>query len=82
MNAVLTMPDAQPDSSGFTSPIAASSSGLKAMPSPIASVAGITSMRTFPSTGTRAKRSSPSAINPSPTPSGFLIPKRMTNLSE
>ena len=34
MNAVLTMPDASPDSSGLTSLIAASSTGLKAMPAP------------------------------------------------
>ena len=34
MNAVLTTPDASPDSSGATSLIAASSIGLKAMPAP------------------------------------------------
>ena len=34
MNDVLTMPDASPDSSGSTSLIAASSTGLNAMPAP------------------------------------------------
>src|SRR5881275_2257832 len=52
MNDVLTMPDASPDSSGFTSPRAARSTGLNAMPAPNPSriMLGRTSTMKFPST--------------------------------
>ena len=56
MNEVLTTPDARPDSCGSTSPIAASSTGLKAMPAPMPSrtIEGSTSTTKRPSTGARA----------------------------
>ena len=46
MNAVFTIPEASPESSGLTSPIAAISTGLNAMPAPnpIRIVAGSTSI--------------------------------------
>ena len=61
MNAVLTMPEASPDSSGSTSLIAASSTGLNAMPAPKPSriMLGRTSTTKLPSTGARAKSSEP-----------------------
>jgi hypothetical protein len=60
MNDVLTRPDARPASSGSTSRIAASSSGLKAMPAPRPSriMLGSTSTANVRSTGARAKSAS------------------------
>ena len=68
MNAVLTTPEASPDSSGATSLIAASSTGLNAMPAPIPSriMLGSTSTRNEPSTGARAKSSSPTDASAQP----------------
>ena len=84
MNAVLTTPDASPDSSGDTSLIAASSIGLKAMPAPNPSriIAGSTSTAKFPSTGARAKRTRPTDASPSPTASGARSPNFITSLAE
>ena len=61
MNDVLTTPEARPDSSGATSLIAASSTGLNAMPAPKPSriMLGSTSTTKLPSTGARANSSSP-----------------------
>ena len=61
MNAVLTTPEARPASLGSTSLIAASSTGLNAMPAPKPSriMLGRTSTTKFPSTGARAKSSEP-----------------------
>ena len=61
MNAVLTMPEASPDSSGATSLIAASRTGLNAMPAPMPSriMLGSTSTTKLPSTGARANSSKP-----------------------
>ena len=84
MNAVLTTPDARPDSSGFTSLIAASSIGLNAMPAPKPSriMLGRTSTTKFPSTGARANSARPAAASSSPVASGRLMPKRMTIFAE
>ena len=80
MNAVLTIPDTRPDSCGSTSLIAAISTGLNAIPAPIPSstMPGSTSITYRPSSGARAKSSSPTAATDSPTASGRLIPNRMT----
>ena len=61
MNAVLTTPEARPASLGSTSLIAASSTGLNAMPAPKPSriMLGSTSTTKLPSTGARAKSSEP-----------------------
>ncbi len=61
MNAVLTTPEASPDSLGSTSLMAASSTGLNAMPAPKPSriMLGSTSTTKLPSTGARAKSSEP-----------------------
>ena len=58
MNEVFTTPEASPDSCGSTSPIAASSTGLKAMPAPMPSriIEGSTSMTKLPSTGARREQ--------------------------
>ena len=84
MNAVFTIPDASPESSGFTPPIAASSTGLNAIPAPkpIRIIGGRMSVQRFPSTGARANRSSAAAARPSPTTSGGLIPNRITSFAE
>ena len=62
MNEVLTTPDARPASAGSTSLMAASRTGLNAIPAPRPSriMAGRTSTTKFPSTGARAKSRSPS----------------------
>ena len=84
MNAVLTTPEARPASLGSTSLIAASSTGLNAMPAPRPSriMLGRTSTTKLPSTGARAKSTSPTAASSSPAASGALMPKRMTSLAE
>ena len=84
MNDVLTTPDARPDSLGATSLIAASSTGLKAMPAPRPSriMPGSTSIRKLPSTGARANSASPSAASSRPAASGVRMPKRMTILAD
>ena len=68
MNAVLTTPEARPDSLGPTSLIAASSTGLNAMPAPSPSriMLGSTSTTKLPSTGARAKSTSPTAASAEP----------------
>ena len=68
MNAVLTTPEASPDSSGATSLMAASSIGLKAIPAPKPSriMAGSTSITKLPSTGARANSTRPTAASDSP----------------
>ena len=80
MNAVFTIPDARPDSLGSTSLIAASSTGLNAIPPPTPSriMLGSTSTTKLPSTGARANSSSPAAASSSPAPSGCRMPKRIT----
>ena len=84
MNDVLTMPEARPDSSGATSLIAASSTGLNAMPAPkpSRSMLGSTSTTKLPSTGARANSASPTRRSAGPTPSGGLMPKRITSFAE
>ena len=84
MNAVFTTPDARPDSSGFTSLIAASSIGLNAMPAPKPSriMLGRTSVTKFPSTGTRTNSARPAEARNSPVASGRLMPNRMTIFAE
>ena len=84
MKAVLTIPDASPASLGSTSPIAASSSGLKVMPPPmpIRIMPGSTSATKSPSTGACVNQSSPIAKKVNPTTSGGLMPKRMTRRSD
>ena len=74
MNEVLTTPEARPDSLGATSLMAASSTGLKAMPRADSEQdhAGRTSTTKFPSTGARAKSTSPIAASSSPIASGVL----------
>ena len=76
MNEVLTKPDASPASCGSTSFIAASNTGLKAMPAPKPSriMLGNTSTMKLPSTGARAKSARPTAATKRPVPSGRLIP--------
>lgn len=80
MKAVLTTPEARPDSLGLTSLIAASSSGLKAMPAPrpSSSMPGSTSIAKRPSTGARANSASPMAASHRPAASGRRMPKRIT----
>ena len=72
MNAVLTTPEASPASSGATSLIAASRTGLNAMPAPMPSriMLGRTSVTKLPPTGARAKSTSPTAARESPAASG------------
>ena len=84
MNEVLTTPEARPDSLGATSLIAASSTGLKAMPAPRPSriMPGSTWTTKVPSTGASAKSASPAAASSRPAASGTLMPKRMTILAE
>ena len=84
MKEVLTTPEASPDSSGLTSLIAASSSGLNAMPTPKPSriMVGSTSTTKLPSTGARAKSASPAATSTSPAASGSRVPKRITIFAE
>ena len=84
MKAVLTTPEARPDSSGSTSLIAARSTGLNAMPAPKPSriMLGSTSIANAPSTGAARQQESPAAANPSPAASGALIPNRITSLAE
>src|SRR5262249_2201063 len=80
MKDVLTTPEAKPDSLGATSLIAASSTGLKAMPAPRPSrvMPGSTWAMKLPSTGDSAKSASPAAANRSPAASGSRMPKRIT----
>src|SRR5204863_478644 len=68
MNDVFTTPDARPASAGSTSPIAARSTGLNAMPAPSPSriMLGRTSATKFPSTGARTRSSSPAEASRSP----------------
>ena len=82
MNEVLTTPEARPASLCSTSLIAASSTGLNAMPAPRPSriMLGSTSTTKVPSTGARASRS-PTPASDRPTPSGGLIPS-ITSLAE
>ena len=76
MKAVLTTPEASPASLGLTSLIAASSTGLKAIPAPRPSriMLGRTSTTKVPSTGARAKSRSPTAASDSPVASGIRKP--------
>ena len=84
MNDVLTTPEASPASLWSTSLIAASSTGLNAIPAPTPSriMLGRTSTTKLPSTGARAKSRSPTEASPSPTANGSLMPKRVTSLAE
>ena len=84
MKAVLTTPEASPDSLGSTSLIAAISTGFIAIPTPIPRmiIAGSTSSQKFPSTGARANSSSPSETSAIPTPIGSRVPKRITIRAE
>jgi len=84
MKEVLTSPEASPDSLGSTSLIAASRTGLKAMPAPKPRriMLGSTSTRKFPSTGARTNSKRPAAASKSPVASGFLNPKRITSFAE
>src|SRR5262245_12181775 len=80
MKAVLTTPDASPESSGFTSLIAPNNSGLNAMPAPMPSsvMPGNTSIQNVPSSGARANSASPAAAHSSPNASGLRQPNFMT----
>jgi hypothetical protein len=83
MNAVLTIPDARPASSGATLLVAASSSGARAVPAPMPSriPAGRTSVRKWPPTGARPISARPAAASSSPATSGGLTPSRATSLA-
>ena len=67
-----------------TSLIAASSTGLKAMPAPnpSSSIAGSTSTAKLPSTGAREKRTRPTDGESSPTASGARSPNFITSFAE
>ena len=84
MNAVFTTPDASPASVWSTSFIAASSTGLKAIPAPKPRriMLGSTSVTKFPSTGSRMNSAKPRVASPRPIPSGRAMPKRITSLAE
>ncbi len=84
MNAVLTTPEARPESVGFTSFIAASSSGLNEMPAamPSSTIEGITSIITFASIGARPMIARPTAPRNNPIASGLRMPNFMTILAE
>src|SRR5690349_12433188 len=84
MNAVLSTPDANPDSDGFTSLIAPSSIGLNAMPAPMPSntMPGSTSTTNAPSSGARANQARPAAANNSPPANGPRNPHFMTILAD
>src|SRR6185436_19460545 len=84
MKAVLTTPEARPDSLGATSLIATSRMGLSAMPQPTPSntMQGSTCRRKVPPGGAAANSASPTAARPSPTASGRRLPKRITILAE
>ena len=81
---MLTTPEARPASWGSTSPIAASSTGLKAMPAPMPSstIEGSTSVTKLPSTGASANRPSDAAASARPTVSGARIPNFITRRSD
>ena len=78
------MPEARPASSGFTSLIAASSTGLSARPAPRPSriMLGRTSTANEPWTGARANSTRPRAASESPAAIGPRIPKRITTFAE
>ena len=80
MNAVLATPEARPVSLCSTSLIAASSTGLNAIPipNPTTIIGGSTSTRKLPPTGARANSRRPRAIRLIPTAIGRLTPKRIT----
>src|ERR1051326_8487750 len=80
MNDVLTTPEARPDSSGGTSCIAASITGLSAMPQPMprSSMPGMTCSMNDASFGHRAKRPNPAAESSMPATIGMRMPKRIT----
>ena len=84
MNEVLTTPEASPASSGSTSLIAASSTGLNAMPAPMPSriMLGRTSTTKLPSTGARAKSSEPGGGERQPDGERQPMPKRITSFAE
>ena len=72
MNEVLTTPEARPASCGSTSPIAASRTGLKAIPAPApsSSIEGSTSATKEPPTGARENSARLAAASSRPTVSG------------
>ena len=76
MNEVFTTPDASPASLGSTSLIAASSTGLNAVPAPKPRriMLGRTSETKLPSTGARTKSTIPREATSRPTTSGGLMP--------
>ena len=84
MNAVLTTPEARPDSLWGTSLMAASRTGFMAMPQPMPSSAmpGSTWRAKLPSTGDSANSASPAAVSARPAASGTRMPKRITILAE
>ncbi len=84
MNDVLTMPEASPESAGSTPLIAASRTGLNAMPAPVPSriMPGSTSATKSPPTGARANSIRPAAAASSPAAIGTRIPKRTTSSAE
>src|SRR6218665_4060370 len=75
---------ARPESDGATSLMAASSTGLKAMPAPRPSstMPGSTSSTKLPLTGARANSASPMAGSHRPATSGLRMPKRITIFAE
>ena len=76
MNDVLMTPDASPDCSGSTSLIAASSTGLNAMPAPtpIRIMLGSTFTRYVASVGANARSRIPAPASPRPVASGARNP--------
>src|SRR6266566_2114491 len=81
---VLTSPEARPASRWVAPDIARVASAGKdtPMPMPISSIAGSTSVRYLPCTGTRATRPSPAAIRTRPGTRMVLALKRMISRSE
>ena len=76
MNEVLTTPDARPDWLGATSLMAASITGLSAMPQPrpSRSMPGRTCTRKLPPTGASANSASPAADSSMPAMLGARMP--------
>ena len=79
MKEVFTTPEARPDSLGSTSRIAASITGLSAMPQPMpsSSMPGSTWSMKLPPEGATANSPRPAAASSMPPAIGSLRPKRI-----
>src|SRR5215218_7831114 len=84
MKLVLTTPEARPASCGSTSPIAASRTGLNAIPAPRPSrtIAGRTWTTYSPPTGAKANSARLTATKPRPVARGTRMPIRITSRSD